>query len=120
MSRPADRMVTVVIESPYAGDVERNVAYARACVRDSLSRGEAPFASHLIYTQPGVYDDNVPAQRARGIEAGLAYHRVCDRVVFYMDLGWSRGMLAAHEAAFAAGRVLEYRLLRSHDHDRGR
>ena len=40
-------MKLVILESPYAGDVEANVEYARACVRDSLSRGEAPIASHL-------------------------------------------------------------------------
>lgn len=45
-------MRLVILESPYAGNIEKNVAYARACVRDSLSRGEAPIASHLLYTQP--------------------------------------------------------------------
>ena len=30
----------VILESPYAGDVPANVAYARACLRDSLMRGE--------------------------------------------------------------------------------
>jgi hypothetical protein len=46
-------MRRVIIESPYSGDVETNVAYARAALRDCLSRGEAPLASHLLYTQPG-------------------------------------------------------------------
>ena len=47
-------MVRVILESPYAGDIERNVKYARMAVRDSLSRGEAPIASHLLYTQEGI------------------------------------------------------------------
>ncbi len=50
-------MEAVILESPYGGtpeEVERNVKYARACLRDCLLRGEAPFASHLLYTQPGV------------------------------------------------------------------
>lgn len=55
-------MRMVIVESPYAGDIERNVAYARACIADCLKRGEAPFASHLLYTQPGVLDDGVPAE----------------------------------------------------------
>ena len=38
----------VIVESPYAGDIETNVAYARAALRDCLSRGEAPIASHLL------------------------------------------------------------------------
>lgn len=64
-------MRRVIIESPYAGDVELNAQYARECLRDSLTRGEAPIASHLLYTQPGVLDDAVPRERALGIEAGL-------------------------------------------------
>lgn len=39
-------MRRVIIESPYHGNVERNLRYLRACLRDSLLRGEAPFASH--------------------------------------------------------------------------
>lgn len=57
-------MILVLLESPYAGNVELNVTYARACMRDCLKRGEAPFASHLLYTQPGVLDDLVPNERA--------------------------------------------------------
>lgn len=41
----------VVIESPLKGDYERNTAYARLALRDSLKRGEIPFASHLLYPQ---------------------------------------------------------------------
>ena len=48
----------VIIESPFAGDVDKNIEYARKCVRDSLNRGEAPSASHLLYTQPGILDDD--------------------------------------------------------------
>ena len=47
----------VILESPYAGDVETNLRNARAAMRDCLLRGEAPYASHLLYTQPGVLDD---------------------------------------------------------------
>lgn len=63
----------VVVESPYAGDVERNLRYLRAALRDCLLRGEAPYASHAIYTQPGVLDDDIPSERTRGIHAGLAW-----------------------------------------------
>jgi len=82
----------VIIESPYAGNVELNVRYARAAMRDSLMKGEAPFASHLLYTQEGVLDDTIPEQRTRGIEAGLEFTRVADRVAVYCDLGVSEGM----------------------------
>lgn len=90
-------MCLVIIESPYAGQVEKNVAYARAAMRDSLLRGEHPIASHLLYTQPGILRDEIPEERQRGIDAGLAWRAVADRAVFYIDRGWSAGMLAAEE-----------------------
>lgn len=90
-------MKLVIVESPYAGEVERNVEYARAALRDSLRHGEAPIASHLLYTQPGVLDDGIANERALGIEAGLAWRRVADAAAFYVDLGWSTGMLAARD-----------------------
>lgn len=104
-------MRLVILESPYAGDVERNVAYARACMADSLSRGEAPLASHLLYTQPGVLDDGKPDERALGIAAGLAWRRGADLAAFYTDLGWSRGMLAAAEHYKLLGYLSEERKL---------
>lgn len=99
----------VILESPYAGDVEANVAYARACLRDSLLRGEAPIASHLLYTQPGVLDDDIPNERQHGIDAGLAWGAVASATVVYTDRGISRGMSYGIAAAEAAGRPIEYR-----------
>jgi hypothetical protein len=53
----------VIVESPFAGDVAANLSYGRRCMADCLRRGEAPFASHLLYTQPGVLDDSLPEER---------------------------------------------------------
>lgn len=104
-------MRKVVVESPYAGDVEANVAYARACVADCLSRGESPIASHLLLTQPGVLDDNDPNERMAGIDAGHAWLPLADAVVFYTDRGMSRGMQMAMVRARALGKVIEERSL---------
>lgn len=103
----------VIIESPYAGDIERNTRYLRACMADSLHRGEAPIASHGPYTQPGVLDDNDPEQRALGIRAGFLWReRVPDVVTaFYLDFGWSPGMLAALEHVHSLPRSWAYRKL---------
>lgn len=101
----------VILESPYAGDVARNVAYARAAMADCLRRGEAPIASHLLYTQPGVLDDNIPAERALGIAAGLAWGRVADAAVFYVDLGWSQGMRDAQARHLCERRPIEERVI---------
>jgi hypothetical protein len=86
------RKPLVIIESPYAGDVEKNETYARACVRDSLLRGESPFASHLLYTQPGILDDKIPEERRHGINAGFMFRHAAQMTVAYMDLGESSGM----------------------------
>ena len=83
----------VVIESPFAGNAKRNIKFARECLRDSIMRGETPFASHLLYTQPNVLDDDVPQERKMGIEAGFAIkHLEGVKTIFYTDLGWSGGM----------------------------
>lgn len=104
-------MRLVIVESPFAGDVERNVEYARLCVRDSLLRGEAPIASHLLYTQPGILNDDIPAERQHGIDAGLAWRAVAQASVVYTDLGVSKGMEYGIRAAKAAGIPIEYRTL---------
>lgn len=106
-----DGRVLVVLESPYGGDVERNTRYARACVRDSLGRGESPIASHLLYTQPGILDDNKPVERIWGIAAGHDWLRVADKTVVYTDLGISPGMNAGIEVAESKGICVEYRVL---------
>lgn len=104
-------MLPVILESPFAGDVDRNLAYLRAAMRDCLLRGEAPFASHGLYTQPGVLDDTIPAEREHGIQAGFAWRSVAAKTVFYIDLGWSRGMLYGKEHAARLGHAVEFRQL---------
>ena len=105
-------MRLVIIESPYAGDVEANVTYARACVRDSLARGEAPFVSHLLYTQPTVLRDGVPGERQWGIDAGHAWYRVADAAVVDTGRGISPGMEGVVAAARAAGKPIEFRSIK--------
>lgn len=106
---PPPAMRRVVIESPYAGDVERHLRYLRACLLDCLDRGEAPIASHGLL--PQVLDDADPDQRARGIAAGLTWHAVADVVACYVDLGWSAGMAHAEAHAYVCGCRVEIRRL---------
>ena len=86
---------TVVVESPYGGDVGRNTAYARECMRWCLDRQWSPIASHLLYTQPGVLDDSLPSERTLGISAGFAWRAKADFTVFFCRHGWSSGMILA-------------------------
>jgi hypothetical protein len=114
-------MRRVILESPFAAPtpegVAANVDYARQCVRDSLLRGEAPFASHLLYTQPGILDDNHPTDRQHGIDAGLAWRYVADASVVYTDRGITIGMRHGIDAALRAGVPVEYRKLEDVGHD---
>lgn len=102
-------MKLVVIESPYAGNVELNLRYLRAAMADCFARGEASFASHGLYTQPGVLDDRIPDERARGMRAGFAWGEKADIVAVYEDLGLTPGMLAGIERAEKRGQRVERR-----------
>ncbi len=101
----------VIIESPFSGDVERNLEYLRACMRDCVLRHESPYASHGLLAQPGVLRDNEPTERALGITLGFEWHSVADYVVVYGDLGISDGMFQGIKNADAAGLDIKVRRL---------
>ena len=106
-------MRRVILESPFAGSLIGrwlNRRYARRALRDSCLRGEAPLASHLLYTQ--ALDDADPAERQIGIEAGLAWGNLAEATVVYVDRGISRGMRYGIERAQAQAHSVEYRSLR--------
>jgi hypothetical protein len=112
-------MTLVIIESPFGRRVDgstagpdemaTNVIYAKAALADSLHRGEAPFASHLLY--PGVLDDALPEQRRLGMEAGFAWGAWADLVAVYVDRGVTPGMTEGIKRALGCGIRLEYRHL---------
>lgn len=105
-------MIPVIIESPYAGATEENLTYLRACMRDCLHRGEAPFASHGLYTQYGVLDDKDPEERKLGIAAGFAWRALVRKTVVYTDRGITDGMRAGIEhAKKMTWHTIEYREL---------
>lgn len=106
-------MPLVFIETPFAGDVETNIKFARACMRDSLYRGESPFAMHLLYTQEGILNDDIPEERNWGIEAGFAWGVHAHKTVVYTNLGITPGMELGIQRAKEEGREIEYRELDS-------
>lgn len=115
-------MKTVILCSPYRPDCDpdsieyvnilaRNLNYVRACVSDSIfNHKEAPFASHLLYTQ--ILDDKIPAQRALGLEAEHSWFQGAHTVVMYIDLGISEGMLKAERLAGCMGMRVEKRIIK--------
>ncbi len=105
----------VIIESPFRGidyeELEQNITYARAAMRDCLLRGEAPYASHLLYTQEGVLDDKIPSERELGILAGFEWRKCADATVVYIDRGIFEGMKRGIMHARGLGHLVEYRSL---------
>lgn len=113
-----DRLQTmrlVILESPFSGkddeEIRENIRYARRCIRDCLVRGDAPIASHLLFTQPGILRDEIRKERNLGISAGLAWYRVARASVVYTDRGISEGMRIGIREARRHGVPVEYREL---------
>lgn len=107
----------VIVESPFHENKEHtreeHVTYARACLLDSLNRGECPLASHLLY--PQVLDDDIPDQRRQGIDCQLDTIAIADVVAVYLDMGLSSGMKEAVTFASERGIKVEFRSVESYD-----
>src|SRR4029078_6367779 len=108
-------MLLVVIESPLGAHTRagilKNKEYAKRAMLDSLSRGEAPYAPHLLFDQEGLLDDTNPTERQLGILAGFAWGAKADLIAGYSDLGISLGMRLGIERATKTGQSIEYRYL---------
>lgn len=105
-------MTPVIVESPFAGDVERNLRYVRAAMHDCIVNfNEAPFASHALYTQEGVLNDDVAHQRTLGIHAGFVFRKLAKKTVVYEDFGISGGMRYGIEHAEEQGHEVVTRKL---------
>lgn len=107
-------MAIVIIETPYAGNTERHTEYLRMALRDSLFRGESPFASHGLYTLPGVLDDHNTIERRMGMDAGFEFYKVASLCAVYIDMGMSQGMREGIEHALAAGLTIDLRTVKLH------
>ena len=74
---------------------------------DSIDKGEAPFAAHLLYpqilTEETVDDQNV------GIKLGLQWGEKAAKTIVYQDLGITSEMNYGIRNAFRHGRPIEYR-----------
>ena len=81
---------TAYICSPYRGDVERNVAYAKALAARAIKLGYAPIVPHLYI--PQILDENSEADRALGLALALALLRKSDLVIVGTLYGISPGM----------------------------
>lgn len=111
----------VILETPYSPKsfpdmdpgscLKRNIQFAQMCMRDSLLRNEAPFMSHLLYTQENVLDDNNLYERMLGIDAGLDWGSCAESTIVYTNLGITSGMKYGIKSAETLGRPIYYREL---------
>ena len=93
----------VYICSPFAGDIEKNVAAARAYSRFAVEQGYIPIAPHLLF--PQFLDDDNPEERELGLFFGNALMSKCAEVwVFGSRI--SSGM----EAEIKRAKWKDYRL----------
>jgi len=112
-------MKRVIIESPYAGNIELNELYGEICMHDCLvNYNESPYASHLLYTRENVLRDDHPEERKLGIEAGFYWRDVAEKTVFYTDLGMTDGMKLGIEDCKKKGKEYEERTLPVNLHKR--
>lgn len=106
------QFISVLIESPFSGDIQKNIEYATKAMNHARRTGlYVPFVPHLQWTmiykdgclQP-VSDDN-EEHRVLGREVSLAQvdflRETFDQTLFYCDLGFSRGMVYALAKAIA-------------------
>ena len=71
-------MKLIFVASPYAGDVEKNIEYAKEACRHILNEGHAFFCPHLLY--PQILDDDNMEERDIGIKMGKEFLNKCDEL----------------------------------------
>lgn len=99
----------ILVESPFAGEVDENLAYAQKCMRhvflSSFSAPQIPIASHCYFTL--ALDDRNPAERSIGMNAGFAMRSLASEVRVYLDRGLSGGMIHGIRGAIEAGKPIK-------------
>lgn len=91
----------VYICSPYRGEVERNLEYARELTRKALDCGFVPVTPHLYLTQ--VVNEDDPAERDTGMAAGRSLLAQCSYILIGSKYGLSEGMLGEIDLALELG-----------------
>lgn len=87
--------------SPYRGNTERNIEYAKELTRLALDSGYVPVTPHLYLTQ--VLDEDEPEQCEKGMAAGTELLKHCRYILIGSRYGLSEGMLAEIDTATENG-----------------
>ena len=120
------RIDVVSIESPYNNKnpkiLKRNINYAIVAVKDATrNHRNAAYASHLLntqYVEGGNHfyisddtNDKFDCDRDTVIDITNSLRMKADKIVFYIDFGYSNGMLWAKSLAEEYGIPIEERKL---------
>ena len=106
-------MNLIVIESPFAGDEAANLSYVRWAMSFCFQElGSAPYASHALYTQPGVLRDHLPEERKLGMRAGFSWGALATERGVFCDRGISGGMITGIQQARSHGQIVRYYQIR--------
>ena len=95
----------IYIASPYAGEIEKNVAFAKSACRFAIDQGYIPIAVHLLY--PQMLDDSEPAEREIGLRLGHGVLERCDEL-WMCGNRTSQGMAAELEIARSLNIAVRY------------
>lgn len=102
-------MRRVILVTPHVGRLEVNLRYARLCLKDSLARGEAPLAPHILYM--GVLNDDLPHESMQIQATADLWGEGAEAVVIYDDLGMTDIMNGIAWTADLRGLKVERRSL---------
>lgn len=90
----------IYVCSPYSGNVERNVEYARKYCRFVVQRGHIPVAPHLFF--PQFLDDKNPEERKLGMSMAKNLLKDCEELWVFSGI-LSEGMKTEIELANKLG-----------------
>ena len=93
-------MNLIYVASPYRGDVETNLAFAKECCNFVLEQGCNFFCPHLMYTQ--VLNDDIAEERELGLKLGQDMLLKCDELWCFGEV-ITEGMKAEIEYAKGNG-----------------
>ena len=99
-------MKTAYICSPYKGETEMNVEYAKELTKEAIKRGYAPVTPHLYLTQ--CLDDNKTKERELWLDIALSLVEKCDTILIGTKYTISEGMRKEIQIAYELQKLFEY------------
>lgn len=100
-------MKLVYICSPYAGNIEENIRFAKAACRYAMKQECTPIAPHLLY--PQFLNDAVPVERKAGTQMGLRILSICDELWVcgsYISNGMEKEIVEAKRLGIPVRKIL--------------